>query len=367
MKNDKLSKNKGVEHPIQTKNKKKSNTFKKKVFLRQHKKEQSNINKLREARIHKNVIFALKITYLSIIFAFFVYILILISQSKQSIGNYLSEHSLIEWLSPEEKLPVVVETEEIEWDKSLWLISKSLDKRLDREINDTKYFNIYQDIPEEIRKDVPLTQEEFIKYVDSKKLSFCKYVTNVYSVYYYATNKPLALDLGNTLYKPFTGKEDCMQEDYYTSDNLYAIYMAIHDNFINTTFKLNPVKIEEINKAKVVQYHQTYNVTYNLPPFLKSSKQISIEKFTQLISDSYNRKLYCSYATNFVNVYNKYMKDKVIATVQLPCTSEQFDESIEYQYYTTIFNTLYGVDSKIEGSVENMALKDLLAAEVPLD
>ena len=182
MKNDKLSKNKGVERLIKTKNTT-NKKFKKKVFLREQKRGQNNIDRLREARLHRIAMFALKIMFFSIMFGFFVYILILISHNKEEIGDYISEHSLKELLSPKEEVATNDEALETEWDQTVWLTIKALDRKLDSEINDPKNFNIYQDIPEEIRKDIPLTKEEFISYVGNKKQSFCNYVSNVYNVY----------------------------------------------------------------------------------------------------------------------------------------------------------------------------------------
>ena len=54
-------------------------------------------------------------------------------------------------------------------------------------------------------------------------------------------------------------------------------------------------------------------------------------------------------------------------TGKLPCSNEMFDVNIEYTYYKTIFNTIYGVNSSAGGSIKNIALTKLLEAEVPLD
>ena len=118
--------------------------FKKNVFLSEQKKEQKKINKLREAKLQKRIIFAIKALFFCTLFGCFSYGLIIISQNKEAIGNYISEHALVDFLSPEVEVPVAIEAEEVEWDQTLWLTTKTLDKKLDREINDPKNFNIYQ-------------------------------------------------------------------------------------------------------------------------------------------------------------------------------------------------------------------------------
>jgi hypothetical protein len=202
---------------------------------------------------------------------------------------------------------------------------------------DPLYFNIILNVPAVISSNTMLDQASFERAMQnaSDKKAFCDYSVKVSKIYS-ATNNGEALYSKNPV-RPLNTEEQCMTA--FSNADLYQVYVAIYTGFINPDADIPEDIVAKLNKAKRARVKNYFNVAEDFPNFLPRANPMSMDDFRNILTNPVNMRVYCSYYSRFIDVYNA-LSNAGIPTITVEDCMMDFNFEEHYADYQSFYQYL---------------------------